>query len=247
MPNHVTNRITGPKSLIDRLMGEHEGKPCVDFAKIVPVPDVIVQDSVASHVESAAEIALGLIDFANPPRNNALADFQSGNYGSASDALHYSNCVRQLREGPHPKDFNDADFASFLAYLRAWKETGYMNWYQWNTANWGTKWNAYDTNRISDEIVLFDTAWSAPHPVMCKLAESGGEFLHEWADEDTGSNVGRVRYSGDSEPLVEDLKGTREGYELAFEFDPDKKRYYRLQGDSYEYFDPDEVATSQTE
>ena len=35
------------------------------------------------------------------------------------------------------------------------------NWYDWNIDNWGTKWNAYDTE-LSDTGILFYTAWESP-------------------------------------------------------------------------------------
>lgn len=49
------------------------------------------------------------------------------------------------------------------------------NWYDWNVAHWGTKWNAYCQSVVeqdNDEITLqFDTAWSPPEPVIARLKE----------------------------------------------------------------------------
>ena len=43
---------------------------------------------------------------------------------------------------------------------------GYPSWYEWNIANWGTKWDAYDISIDEDLgrelIVEFDTAWAPP-------------------------------------------------------------------------------------
>lgn len=78
---------------------------------------------------------------------------------------------------------------------------GQNNWYDWSLANWGTKWNAYgyDENKNNNpkEKITFLTAWSAPHPIMEKLAEMYPEvnIQHEWADEDIGMNCGRYCYS----------------------------------------------------
>lgn len=66
-------------------------------------------------------------------------------------------------------------------------------WYRWNPANWGTKWNAYDDRVAEDNLsVTFDTAWAHPEPVLVKLSEMFPEdqIRIEFADEDTGSNVG---------------------------------------------------------
>jgi hypothetical protein len=51
---------------------------------------------------------------------------------------------------------------------------GYITWYEWSLANWGTKWNA-DTIEVtpiqSGYLVRFLTAWNPPWPIVFKLAE----------------------------------------------------------------------------
>lgn len=88
--------------------------------------------------------------------------------------------------------------------LRERKLYGKNNWYDWSVANWGTKWNAYgfdpNTNYSKEKEIRFLTAWSAPHPVIEKLAEMfpSVKFEHKWADEDIGMNCGRrVYYDGE--------------------------------------------------
>ena len=82
---------------------------------------------------------------------------------------------------------------------------GNNNWYDWSLANWGTKWDAYGYDDCIDysgdkDTITFLTAWSAPHPVIEKLAQMypAVKIEHEWADEDIGSNCGRrVYYDGE--------------------------------------------------
>lgn len=77
---------------------------------------------------------------------------------------------------------------------------GIFNWYDWNIANWGTKWNAYSQS-IKDNTIIFDTAWSSPTPVfdgLVKLIKDDGldvEFEVVFADEDCGNNTGYYIYS----------------------------------------------------
>lgn len=242
MPNHVTNRITATKELIDSLIrvDPDDGKECVDFRLIIPCPAAIVTDSVGMHVKSAAEIALGLIDFRHT--GDAHASFLGGDYGAAATVLHVSSCTRQLLEGPHPKDFNDTDWAAFMGYLKAYRECdGLMDWHDWNRAKWGTKWNSYQMKRVSDTVVTFETAWSAPHPVFEKLNADRNEcFLHEWADEDTGSNVGSRKYMGQCGMVENELSGTKEGYELAFDLGAASSDNYVLVDGRYEWHDREE-------
>ena len=65
------------------------------------------------------------------------------------------------------------------------EKTGYKNWYDWNVANWDTKWNAYSCYTLEDnsneleEIsdLGFQTAWSPPINVIRELAKLTGESL----------------------------------------------------------------------
>ena len=76
---------------------------------------------------------------------------------------------------------------------------GKNNWYDWSIENWDTKWDAYGFECIipgENDTIWCQTAWSAPHKVISRLAEMYPDirFQHEWADEDIGSNCGRKIY-----------------------------------------------------
>lgn len=82
------------------------------------------------------------------------------------------------------------------------RKYGKDNWYDWSVDNWGTKWNAYGYGSESIEFkpgrVWFLTAWAAPHPVIRMLSKMYPdlEITHEWANEDYGSDCGRIVYRG---------------------------------------------------
>jgi len=73
-------------------------------------------------------------------------------------------------------------------------------WYDWSIKHWGTKWNAYhfsfDASILDKNSMVFLTAWSAPHPVISRLASLYPDisFVHAWADEDIGQNCGQREY-----------------------------------------------------
>lgn len=234
MPNHIRNRIAGPADLIERITRDGQ----VDFNLLIPQPEIIAnQKSTPTHVKDAAHIALGLIDFRNPPQGDLVAMTSGGNYGGAASILRHANLRRQLVEGRMPKDFNDEEFDQFITFLHAYRECGgLMDWYDWNTTHWGTKWNAYDSKPIAGG-VEFDTAWNAPHAVIERLAEVAQiGFTHLWADEDTGANAGRRVYRPDAtheEARPESY--SNEAYEIAFDLRPDYRDGYKLVDGKYEY------------
>lgn len=68
---------------------------------------------------------------------------------------------------------------------------GATSWYDWCCDNWGTKWNAYDTEIPGENLIVFTTAWSPPESVIAMLAERypHDNIEHWWADEDIGRNI----------------------------------------------------------
>lgn len=72
---------------------------------------------------------------------------------------------------------------------------GENNWYDWSVKNWGTKWNAcYSIIDADENIITFQTAWSAPFPIIDKLLEKLPDisFVFEFAGEDLGYNCGEL-------------------------------------------------------
>ena len=86
---------------------------------------------------------------------------------------------------------------------------GIVDWYEWNIANWGTKWNAqpdqsyvewFDDNTL---LITIHTAWETPKPWLERLAAEckkhnvvmDGEF----ADEDFGGTMGEFHTNDDED------------------------------------------------
>lgn len=84
-----------------------------------------------------------------------------------------------------------------LRYLQNLILHGASTWYDWCIKHWGTKWNSYENIQVDQDTITFETAWSAPEPVMAQLARMYPEvgIEHWWADEATGSNTGYAKYS----------------------------------------------------
>lgn len=92
---------------------------------------------------------------------------------------------------------------------------GYVSWYQWSIANWGTKWNSSDTylediRHFSDGTAMltfeFSTAWSHPHAIYEKLAIMYPELtVTAQFDEESGEYHGSFRSKNtEVETYIED-------------------------------------------
>jgi len=222
MPNHVTCELKVTDGLerlspLDFLAAEApvEGTDkfaVVDFNRVIPMPPEIHPGGIGHHVETVAGIALGLM--------RPGADGPPFDLSTLVRRLNLDSANRQLTEGPMAKDLDDADFEAMVQYMRAYRKHGHMTWYDWSIRYWGTKWNAYDAERTFPDTVVFQTAWSAPTPVVEALSRRFPNHTFElrWADEDFGNNVGHQRYK-DGE-VIEDLSpadGTQGANRLALE------------------------------
>ncbi len=82
---------------------------------------------------------------------------------------------------------------------------GYPTWYEFASKEWGTKWNSYD-EKLLDNAIRFDTAWSTPIPVFEKLSAMipHATIIVKHADEDCGYNCGITEYKDGEQTSWED-------------------------------------------
>lgn len=241
MPNHVTNivNLIGDRKkvndLLEKIKNDEKGIGTIDFNKIIPMPEEL-------NITSGSGTSRGL---------EAYKDFievytLSGTREDA-DLLNIPEESEKAFLGirtdidPHDWELGKKAFQNELKY-------GAPTWYDWRIGNWGTKWNAYgfDDQPSRNGTLRFDTAWSAPHPVIAKLAElyPDIEIEHEWADEDIGFNCGRYAYR-DGERYEEYFPEGRVdcvNYALKVKgYDPaDYGLYLNAKGDNYIYIEDDE-------
>lgn len=177
MPNHITNIL--------RIDGDAERvAACI----------------AAISTEKTAEQPARFMDFNKIIPRPAELDISSGGLVIfLENQFTERNPVSQLKADILKAD--EAQIENLCQGIRNLKKFGSATWYGWSCENWGTKWNAYDQTEI-DSGIQFDTAWSTPDPIFHKLSTSWPDltFTVEYADEDIGSNCGKVIYrNGESE------------------------------------------------
>ena len=110
---------------------------------------------------------------------------------------------------------------------------GFMDWYDWSCNNWGTKWNACETeyNEENPSQVSFQTAWSDVRMLIYELSKQYPKnlFIYNYAMEETGVYTGVISFTNGKvydEAEYDDL--SKEAYEQAFMvWGEHLKQYYR--------------------
>lgn len=194
MPNHIVNHISlqgDPKkirSMLETIKSDEHGIGSVDFNKIVPM-------SKSLDIEAGSRTDRGL---------KAYRDFID------VYTLAGTMNMEKLRNIPveseeiflrQRTDIRRDEWELGKAAWRNIRDFGAPTWYDWCISNWGTKWNAYGYSEDAidyhdGDTLCFQTAWSAPHPILEKLTQMFPDIMleHEWADEDIGQNCGRYSY-----------------------------------------------------
>ncbi len=223
MPNHVSHivTVTGPAAEIARFKTKcfraqrDETDIGFDFETLIPTPAIIKQTESSSNVDTGLAL-LG--------QSHLKPHLFGGN--SLEDMLSWPWVVVQgLKTVDELRDYlmrnnGAAAIEAAKIAIQAQKETGHISWYEWNIANWGTKWNSYSFDITRDEPELlefrFDTAWNTPEPIWEKLAEEFPTLRFEVIGYDEGSNFGVKGEIVDGENWVHCVEATDELYEQVY-------------------------------
>ena len=121
------------------------------------------------------------------------------------------------------------------------KENSLPNWYNWNIANWGTKWNA----SVDDSYVVADipnpysyrydmrTAWADPRPIIIKMIETYPDLDFEINGEEESNSYGIYVSTFEDvfleeEPTLIDEMNGREVY-----WESEDNRWYYMDNDEF--------------
>ena len=114
---------------------------------------------------------------------------------------------------------NGKNIAIPKSTLQRWRrDYGHVSWYDWASANWGTKWNPGDVELKVDnpdlKVYEFNTAWAPPWPIYRRLVEAYPELQITWeySLEDEGYERWHTYPKG-----ILGIKQAQEDYEKAEE------------------------------
>lgn len=229
MPNYIKNRLTvcgdnkRTKELLSLIHGgrTEAGKEIyIDFNNIIPCP---------AEIQAVGEIDSNLID-------HVKNKFDVKPHDVPIIAALEMRCRQNLRP------IRDDEQEQFELACAAYEATGFIHWHDWNVANWGTKWNAFEQEKVGSRVIEFETAWSGAGKVIEGLIEKFPDLSIElkWADEDTGSNTGILK-SLDGKPYYWQPKNqSNDAYELSFDLRPHYRNDYQLIDSKYEYVEQEE-------
>ena len=252
MPNWVINKVkfsSRGKEIIDKITSTNNDEEYVDFNKIIPMPKTLNITS-GGNDRDAMQYALLKMDTLQLKQTiEKLKETYTSFYGNYFKKIYRhkkytleelekvaKEFEEKLNSGKQDR-FNEVDYKELgvnnledlgNVYINNILQYGADSWYDWCCENWGTKWNASDTYIIDDNEIEFSTAWSCPLNIFKELSKqfSGVEIAVDFADEDIGSNCGKITFlNGEMEEYI-DMDGNTD---FALEvWGYDKEEYYTM-------------------
>ena len=238
MPNWVTNKVkfkSRGKEIIDKIISTDNDEEYVDFNKIIPRPKTLNITS-GGNDRYAMQYALLKMSVSKFKKTiKRLEEIPTSFYGNyfAKIYNHKRYTLAELEEvaKEFKKKIKDKDPLDEVDYkelgVKNLKDLG--NVYINNILQYGAdSWYATNTYIVDDTEIEFSTAWSCPVNIFKELSRqfSGVEIVVEFADEDIGSNCGKITFlNGEIEEYI-DMDGDTDfalevcGY--------DKEEYYAM-------------------
>lgn len=149
------------------------------------------------------------------------------------------NKVFAFIKATEPNDkgiFEFIDFNKLIPMPQELLEKG--GWYNWRIANWGTKWNAYRTEKVEEEnTIFFLTAWAGVPELMNLLASlfPNVTFYYDYASEDIGYDVGSWKFKGNEGWCKTIENDSNEAYELCIDLGNCDRNDFELVDGKYRY------------
>lgn len=250
MPNYVINSIKmdGPEKDIQAICDllrnkDSQSDEQIDFNNVVPMPksmDLVSggfdRQYVGVYVKS---LSVKERDDLAQKLESVPTSFYKNYFNKYKDAFLKDISVAELSRmaDRFKEDYKSINPSSIEEVGKTYVDNiinyGADTWYDWCCKNWGTKWGAM-SSCIENNLLAFDTAYSAALPITVKLSEMFPDvtFTHEYADEDIGCNCGRYIFK-DGKKVVSFLPEKLSNEAVVFacgvwDYDPEEYGVYEV-------------------
>lgn len=219
MPNNVKNKVVfeGTEEKVKEILYYIKGnKDFIDFNTIIKMPEELNIES-----GSIGESGMEYICFSILP-----------SYVFGKEAI---NRMNRINECLKENDILDKMKELGLKYITNFVKYGVTTWYDWCNKYWGTKWNAYNQEKVENG-VKFETAWCSVDELIRLLSEKFPEVLikYSYSMEDIGCQCEKMEIKNGEIKRYGIVDESNDAYEIAFDLWPDERKKYKyINGEWY--------------
>lgn len=168
MPNWTHNYVNTDEDTFLKLKDFTDEKGDLDFNKFIPMPESLL-------VTSGSTNPTDLYYYLSEKLTLSIEEVKRRK-GSELLPFDWIDTVHgRVEEAVKDGKMNEDNYVMGRNLFDNYEKYGAPTWFEWRTTNWGTKWNATETNwgcRVGDDnTVSFDTPWGEPTPIFEKMQE----------------------------------------------------------------------------
>ena len=183
MPNWTTCKLEAPAEVINKYLSkDKDGYISFDFNLVIPRPEMYSDPDLVCGGDEDLAIYWYLSDHGKYTYEELpIPQRVKERYFTYFSLTYISKLAH-----PETEEESEALYERGSKYVYLADTYGYRDWYDWNRANWGTKWNAVYCVIYKNGIIRFNTAWCPPVPVIKKIFEDNPKCRIEfyWTNED---------------------------------------------------------------
>ncbi len=190
MANQVFNDVVfaGNVDRIKAAIGDERN--AIDFEKLIPMPEDL------SVIENghAAEAVSAYLSAVNPENEAVIYEkYRINDYNALYDEL--STSFVALKDDLKSVDFRNVLFGK--RYANNVRKYGYITWYDWRIAMWGTNKAAFEA-AWDGSTLTFSTVENCCEPIIQKIALMfpEAEIKYCWVSEEPGALYGEATMKG---------------------------------------------------
>ena len=222
MPNWVQNEIIFENASDEKVaalirelkLATESDERAFDFNKIIPMPESLNIESGSSTDRAIAYYVTERLTI--PVEQTNLKDLVHNSFSDDWATEVVSRIKKYIDEGG--TDDWDKVYEAGKQYMYNREHYGCYTWYEWCCRHWGTKWNACEPDwSLDDGMLVFQTAWSAPFPVIEALAQkypdldTANELVERLEDIDEYDNELLFALMADGDELDEAIDTIEDG------------------------------------
>lgn len=234
MPNWTFNTLQAPKKVLKKYLKENvlpnnpDKEYIFDFNLIIPMPKSLDMESGSSTDECIViylfDKMTKTVDEIDDDTKHLIYKLTGMNFFDKEKEEMFTNLIERIKQKYTDEEKMKEGYFLGKQYMENYLNYGALTWYEWRIANWGTKWDACDDYvdpnfnkaKANDEVwVTFNTAWSAPIPIIEKIMNDNPncKISFFWENEDWDGKHWWKRFkNGNYSSDYDDLKAGKPLY-----------------------------------
>lgn len=195
MPNWVKTIVKTKPDVLKDILEKYSTKEGFSFNNVIPMPKELDIDKSSSGDDGLMYLYLESNDEKTKNKINEVYRSTKPFDWDIFNEIKFQKLAKNYDKNKiEDKTWYKESIELAKKYISNYEKYGYVDWYDWRCANWGTKWDLSQLDYNKDTMI-FETAWGFAGKVILELSRKYPEAVFEciFADEGIQENSGILK------------------------------------------------------